>query len=181
MCFHLKNNYSCVIIVVKKNKIMKTISSPISSIKDSYDFVVIGSGYGGSIAASRFSRAGQKVCLLERGEEKLPGEYPNTLMKSEKEFQMNTPQAHIGPETGLYDMNMFKDIQVLVGCGLGGTSLINANVSIKPEERIFEDVRWPEVIKKNLWMKAASCIRLTMLLKICLNHRLCLRLLATIN
>ena len=127
---------------------MKKIASPISTIKDSYDVVVIGSGYGGSIAASRFSRAGQKVCLLERGEEKLPGEYPNTLMKAEKEFQMNTPKAHIGPETGMYDMNMFEDIQVLVGCGLGGTSLINANVSIKPEQRIFEDERWPEVIKK---------------------------------
>ncbi|MCX6181861.1 MAG: alpha/beta fold hydrolase [Bacteroidetes bacterium] len=127
---------------------MKRISTPITFIKDSYDVVVVGSGYGGSIAASRLARAGQKVCLLERGEEKLPGEYPDTLLKSQREFQINTPARRIGPETGLFDMNVFDDIQVLVGCGLGGTSLINANVSIKPENRIFEDARWPKEIRE---------------------------------
>lgn len=127
---------------------MKKIASQISNIKDTYDVVVIGSGYGGSIAASRLSRAGQQVCLLERGEEKLPGDYPDTLMKAKGEFQINTPKRQIGPDTGLFDMHVYDDIQILVGCGLGGTSLINANVSIKPEPRIFEDDRWPEIIRK---------------------------------
>ncbi|WP_231929092.1 NAD(P)-binding protein [Brevibacillus sp. SKDU10] len=39
---------------------------------------MIGSGYGGSIAASRMARSGLKVCLLERGKEFCPGEFPNT-------------------------------------------------------------------------------------------------------
>ena len=57
---------------------MKRLSSPVEQIKSHYSIIVIGSGYGGSIAASRFARAGRDVCLLERGKEFLPGEYPDT-------------------------------------------------------------------------------------------------------
>ena len=126
---------------------MKRIASPISQMKDTYDVVVIGSGYGGSIAASRFSRAGQKVCLLERGVEKISGEFPDTLKETNKEFQVNMAKRQIGPDTGMFDLHVYEDIQILVGCGLGGTSLINANVSLKPEPRIFDDERWPEIIR----------------------------------
>jgi len=56
---------------------MTRIATPISDIKEHYDVIVIGSGYGGGIAASRLSRAGKRVCLLERGREIQPGEYPN--------------------------------------------------------------------------------------------------------
>lgn len=127
---------------------MKYLSNPIGDIKSVYDIVVIGSGYGGGIAASRLSRAGKKVCVLERGKEFQPGEYPNTLIHAMEEMQVHTPDSHKGSHAGLYDLHVHKGISVLVGCGLGGTSLINANVSIKPEERVFEDPRWPEEIRK---------------------------------
>lgn len=52
------------------------ISKPMELMRHSYDCVVIGSGYGGGVAASRMARAGQSVCLLERGKERWPGEYP---------------------------------------------------------------------------------------------------------
>ena len=40
-------------------------------------------------------------------------------------------------------MHVGRDMHVLVGCGLGGTSLINANVSLPPDPRVWEDPRWP--------------------------------------
>lgn len=46
------------------------ISRPVELLRNEYDVVVIGSGYGGAVAASRFARAGESVCLLERGREK---------------------------------------------------------------------------------------------------------------
>ena len=76
---------------------MVTLSSPIEQLKKSYDVIVIGSGYGGSITASRMSRAGKKVCLLERGKEYGPGDFPKTFKASSPMTQINTPDLpHIG-------------------------------------------------------------------------------------
>lgn len=126
---------------------MKKISKPVENIQPHYSVVVIGTGYGGAIAASRLSRAGQKVCLLERGKEILPGEYPNTIIQATEQMQIHTANSHIGSSTGMFDFHIHPGISVLTGCGLGGTSLINANVSIKPEDRVFEDPRWPVEIR----------------------------------
>jgi cholesterol oxidase len=127
---------------------MARLSLPIQSIKDHYDVVVVGSGYGGGIAASRLSRAGRTVCLLERGKEFQPGEYPDTEPEALGEFQAHLPDGkHIGDRTGLYDLHQNADINVMVGCGLGGTSQLNANVALEAEPRVFDDPRWPaEVI-----------------------------------
>ena len=123
------------------------LSSPIESMKEHYGAVVIGSGYGGGIAASRLARAGQAVCLLERGREIRPGEYPDTELEGAEEMQIHAPDAHIGKETGLFDFHVQDDINVLVGCGLGGTSLINANVALKAVEGVWDDQRWPTELR----------------------------------
>ena len=59
-----------------------------------YDVVIIGSGYGGAIAASRFARAGKKVCVLERGREFQPGDFPNSMWSARSEIQMMHPLFH---------------------------------------------------------------------------------------
>lgn len=128
---------------------MKRISLPISQLKSHYDVVVIGSGYGGAISASRLSRAGKSVCLLERGKEMITGEYPNTEIEALCELQLNTPDGVIGSETGLYNIYVNKQQNVVVGCGLGGTSLINANVSLEPKAEVFDSDRWPELFRKD--------------------------------
>ena len=80
---------------------MARLSSPIETIKEHYRVVVIGSGYGAAIAASRLSRAGQEVCVLERGREFQPGEYPNRTPQALAEMQAHTPEcAQIGSRTG---------------------------------------------------------------------------------
>ena len=123
------------------------LSSPPGSMKDHYTVVVIGSGYGGGIAASRAARAGQSVCLLERGAERQPGEFPDTLAEAAATIQVDTPDGHVGSRSGMFDFRVNPDINVVVGCGLGGTSLINANVSIEPEPRVFDDPRWPQALR----------------------------------
>ena len=52
------------------------LAKDIASLKTHYTVVVVGSGYGAGVAASRLARAGQSVCVLERGRELRPGEYP---------------------------------------------------------------------------------------------------------
>lgn len=137
---------------------MTRLSSPIANIKAHYTAVVVGSGYGGGIAASRLARAGQRVCVLERGKEFQPGEYPDTLPEAIKEMQADLPDRHIGPHTGLYDLRVNDNINVFVGCGLGGTSLINANVSLRAEPRVFDDQRWPGAIREEAAKKTDTAL-----------------------
>lgn len=130
---------------------MNRLASDVECIDSKYDVIVIGSGYGGSIMASRLARAGLKVCLLERGRERHPGEYPNTVLEAAEDVQMNIPElGHEGSRTGMFDLHINKDISVLVGCGLGGTSLINANVAIRAEPRVFGDPRWPKALRDEI-------------------------------
>ncbi len=112
-----------------------------------YDVVVIGTGYGGAIAASRFARAGQRVCVLERGSERWPGEYPDSLWSAARNTQITSVKRRVGSRLALYDMRFDDEVNVLVGCGLGGTSLINANVALRPLPEVFADRRWPLEIR----------------------------------
>jgi cholesterol oxidase len=126
---------------------MARLSNSIDDLKAHYTVVVIGSGYGGGITASRMARAGQTVCVLERGKEFQPGEYPDTLPKAIEEMQIDAPAKHLGPKTGLYDFRVNDDMNVFLGCGLGGTSLVNANVSLRAEPRVFADAVWPKAVR----------------------------------
>lgn len=126
---------------------MSQISSTADQLKPHYTVVVIGSGYGGGIAASRLSRAGQSVCVLERGKEIRPGSYPVNELQVAEHIQVDAPRGHVGCHTGLFDFRINSEMTALVGCGLGGTSLINANVGLEPTPAVFKDARWPEELR----------------------------------
>lgn len=120
------------------------LSSPQGGIKRAYDVIVVGSGYGGGVAASRLSRAGQSVCVIEKGKEFPTGTFPSRLPELRRELQLNGGKMRSGSRTGLFDFRLGADIHVLVGCGLGGGSLINAGVALKPDARVFADPVWPD-------------------------------------
>ena len=150
---------------------MARIASPIEQLKSHYSVVVVGSGYGGGITASRMARAiapnNQEitVCVLERGKEFLPGDfdkddklikpgqYPDTEFEAMREVQVDLPQFHSGSRTGLFDLRMNKEINVFIGCGLGGTSLVNANVCIEAEDAVFKAPEWPDEIRSQQGLK----------------------------
>lgn len=133
------------------------ISRPIGEREKShFETIVIGSGYGGGVAASRLARCGREVAVLERGREVRPGSYPTDMAQASAEFQ--TTLSHtgqtIGNTSGLFDLRIADNVTVLVGCGLGGTSLINANVAVEPDPRVFDGwpaldgTSWPEALEK---------------------------------
>ena len=122
--------------------------------RDTYDVVVIGSGYGGAIAASRMARARRadgtqlNVALLERGREWLTGGFPDTALKAVPEMQISFHDRREGAETALYDLHVHDDLHVFVACGLGGGSLINAGAAVVPDPRVFADPLWPSELRE---------------------------------
>ena len=132
---------------------MPNLSTPIGELQPRYDVVVIGSGYGGAVVARWMAEAAKNrrargdasfsVCILERGLEIRPGQYPTSLVGAVRAAQADTRHGHIGRRTSLFDVRMNRDLTVLVGCGLGGTSLINASVILEPKD--FSDPRWRDV------------------------------------
>lgn len=121
--------------------------------KDIPDVVVIGSGYGGSVAALRAAQHGARVLVLERGKEYLPGEFPDGLGVAfgHARLERTDPVRVNGYESGLFDIRVGKDIGALVGNALGGTSQINAGVVLRPDRRVFDKSGetgrlWPQAI-----------------------------------
>jgi cholesterol oxidase len=129
---------------------MERISSRPGQIRQRYEVVVVGSGYGGAIMASRLARAGRDVCLVERGAEMVPGEFPDSSVGAVDDFQVHTQSFDVGARSALYELHVDEDINVFKGCGLGGTSLVNANVALPPDDRVFDDERWPAGLRDDV-------------------------------
>ena len=129
---------------------MPRLTSPVAELADHYEVVVVGSGYGAAITASRLARAGRQVCVLERGRERWPGEFPDTLWEAAGELQVNAPGGRHGDPAALVEVHANPEMHVVVGCGLGGTSLINANVSLRPDPRVWQQEAWPEPLRADV-------------------------------
>jgi len=128
---------------------MARLSRPLDQLQRRYDVVVIGSGYGGGVAASHLSRAGKSVAVLERGREVLTGSFPTKFPELKNDFQVQGKTFRTGPDTALFDIRLGDDMHVLVGRGLGGGSLVNAGVALKPDARVFLDEVWPGQIRQD--------------------------------
>lgn len=124
---------------------------PLNQIKSKYDVVVVGSGYGGAVVASRAARAGQKVCILEKGREWLPGDFPETMEEAVKEMCLTKyeEQKVLGHPAGLYQFNVTKDMTVMTSCGVGGSSLTDEGVSLDCKSKIFYDPCWPQSFRED--------------------------------
>ncbi|RAL60885.1 hypothetical protein DID88_010210 [Monilinia fructigena] len=132
------------------------ISKPVEVLRNVYDTVVIGSGYGGSVAASRMARAGQSVCLLERGKEKWPGEYPSDTLDAVDEL-------HVSGNFCSWISTWGNGQNAFVANGLGGTSLLNANIFLEADKDTLAMDCWPKELQeedglKQYYKRAASVL-----------------------
>jgi cholesterol oxidase len=96
------------------------------------DAVVVGSGFGGSVAAYRLAQAGLSVVLLERGKAYPPYSFPRTPAEMAKAFWDPGAGLH-----GMFDVWRFSGCDSVVASGLGGGSLIYANVLLRKDEHWF--------------------------------------------
>ena len=104
------------------------------------DVIIIGSGFGGSVHACRLSEAGYKVVVLERGRRWTPETYPRNPDDAWL-YDIDEPER----QNGWIDFRYFKDMSVVQGAGVGGGSLIYANVFIDSKPQAFE-TGWPSSI-----------------------------------
>ncbi|ERP92495.1 choline dehydrogenase [Alcanivorax sp. P2S70] len=104
------------------------------------DVLVIGSGFGGAVMACRMAEKGSKVLVLERGRRWLASEYPSVTQR-DWFWDEDEPEK----QNGWIDFRYFGDMSVAMGAGVGGGSLIYANVSIEAKPQAF-DHGWPEAI-----------------------------------
>ena len=115
--------------------------------KSAYDYIIVGSGYGGAIFAARLASASlnpkPSVCLLERGREWPVGKFPDDTAGV-----LGALRSDLNP-LGLYEFINYQDISVIKGSGLGGTSLVNANVAIIPDPEVFAQTNWPRTITRD--------------------------------
>ena len=123
------------------------------SVQYDFDILVIGSGYGASICAARLAIAKRpevRLAVLERGREWIPGTFPDTLGKSNREsrFRLLGPRKNeVDNPIGLINVVQNEEVNVLSGNGLGGSSLINANVAIRPDVECFQQSIWPTALR----------------------------------
>ena len=111
-----------------------------------YDAVVIGSGYGGGVAASRLARMGLRLAVLEQGRQWRPGDFPTTAKARLRATRLTGRAPKLGDPAGLYYLSVGKGLTVFGASGLGGGSLINAGVVLRPDFDRLRKCGWPEAV-----------------------------------
>jgi len=129
-----------------------------ASVPWQFDVAVIGSGYGAAITAARLSqrlRPGGRLCVLERGREWVPGTFPDVMrdVSAETRLKIFGPKKRsMNNPTGLFNVLQGKEISIVSGSGLGGSSLINASVAIKPDPDVFYQTQWPHALRDRAFL-----------------------------
>lgn len=107
---------------------------------ETYDFVVIGSGFGGSVSAMRLTEKGYSVLVLERGKRFRDEDFAKSTWNVFKYIWAPALRCF-----GILQISPFRDVFVLHGSGVGGGSLGYANVLMQPDDKLFEAPGWKDL------------------------------------
>jgi cholesterol oxidase len=111
-----------------------------SSLSYDYDWLIVGSGFGGSVSALRLTEKGYSVGVLECGRRFADHEFPSSTADVRRYFW----NPRLGMK-GIFRLTTFKDVSVVSGSGVGGGSLGYACTLYVPPSRFFEDRQWAEI------------------------------------
>lgn len=102
-----------------------------------YDYIVIGSGFGGSVAALRLAEKGYSVCVIESGKRWHRSDFPKTNWEFWKFLWAPALSCY-----GIQRIHLLNDVLILGGSGVGGGSLVYANTLFQPPDAFYQDPRW---------------------------------------
>ncbi len=102
-----------------------------------YDYIVIGSGFGGSVSALRLAEKGYRVLVLEKGKWLKEDDFPKTNWNIKRWLWMPVFRFH-----GLFSLSFFRHVTILGGVGVGGGSLVYANTIPVPDSPFFKAETW---------------------------------------
>jgi len=105
-----------------------------------YDWLVVGSGFGGSVSALRLREKGYSVGVLECGKRFSDSDFPKSTWDLRRYFW--APRLGM---RGIFRMSTFKDVAIVSGSGVGGGSLGYANTLYRARRRFYEDPQWAEL------------------------------------
>jgi cholesterol oxidase len=105
-----------------------------------FDWVVVGSGFGGSVSALRLAEKGYSVAVLECGKRFRDEDFPKSTWDLRRYFW--APRLGL---RGIFRLTPFKDVSVVSGCGVGGGSLGYANTLYVPPSQFFKDPQWADL------------------------------------
>jgi cholesterol oxidase len=105
-----------------------------------FDVVIVGSGFGGAVCAYRLAQAGASVLVLERGRRWNPGNFPRKPADPWIWDDRRVEACH-----GWFDFRVFPNMSVVQGAGVGGGSLVYANISVDAKADTFQQ-GWPPEI-----------------------------------
>jgi len=102
-----------------------------------HDYVVIGSGFGGSVAALRLAEKGYSVCVFESGRRFRQEDFPNTNWKLWNWLWL--PRFYF---SGIQQLTLLHNVFILSGTGVGGGSLVYCAVLFEPPDTFYQDLQW---------------------------------------